>query len=83
MEDIVKKIISEELYVPIDEVVDSKSIKDDLNADSLDYMSLIFRLEEEFGVEFDDLNAYKGYTVGDIIEAVRSALDGEKAKSDN
>ena len=47
----VKEIIVDGLGVSADEVVESASFKEDLNADSLDLFELVMTIEEEFGVE--------------------------------
>jgi acyl carrier protein len=46
----------------------------DLNADSLSLVSLIFAMEEEFGLETSSLGALvtESRTVGDLVTAVES-----------
>ncbi len=68
IENKVKKIISEQLGLSIDEIKNSKSFSDDLGADSLDTVELIMALEEKFDIEISDENAEK------IID-VQSAID--------
>ncbi len=48
--------------IPID-----SHLVDDLGADSLDSVTLLMRLEEEFDCEIDDDIAENWQTVGDII----------------
>ena len=43
------------------------SIKDDLNADSLDIVELMMDLEEECGISIPDEDAVKLSTIGDIV----------------
>ncbi len=46
------------------------SIKDDLNADSLDIVELMMDLEEECGVTIPDEDAVKLSTIGDIVKYI-------------
>ena len=64
----VKKIIVDQLGVEEDEVINSASFVDDLNADSLDLVELIMSLEEEFGMEISDDEAEKIITVQDAAD---------------
>jgi len=44
----------EVLHVKEDQVVPSASFADDLDADSLDLVEFVMKLEEDFGVEIDE-----------------------------
>ena len=46
------------------------SIKDDLNADSLDVVELMMDLEEQFGITISDEEAMKRSTIGDIVKYI-------------
>lgn len=46
------------------------SIKDDLNADSLDVVELMMDLEEQFGITISDEEAMKLSTIGDIVKYI-------------
>lgn len=46
------------------------SIKDDLNADSLDVVELMMDLEEQFGTTISDEEAMKLATIGDIVKYI-------------
>ncbi len=48
------------------------SIKDDLNADSLDIVELMMDLEEECGISIPDEDAVKLSTIGDIVEYIEA-----------
>ncbi len=68
IEERVKKIISEQLGVKIEEVKENSSFVEDLGADSLDTVELVMALEEEFDTEIPDEDAEK-------ITTVQSAID--------
>ena len=46
------------------------SIKEDLNADSLDVVELMMDLEENFGITISDEEAMKMSTIGDIVKYI-------------
>ena len=66
----VKKIISEQLGVGIDEIRPESSFIDDLGADSLDIVELVMAMEEAFGTDIPDDEAEKIQTVKDAIDYV-------------
>ena len=70
VEDRVKKIVAEQLSVPMEQVTGEASFVDDLGADSLDTVELVMALEEEFGAEIPDEQAEKLQSVGDVIKYV-------------
>ena len=72
VEDRVKKIVSEQLGVALDEVQNDSSFVDDLGADSLDTVELVMALEEEFDSEIADEDAENIATVNDAIEYINS-----------
>ena len=49
-----KKAAVEVLHVPEDKVVPTASFADDLDADSLDLVEFVMKLEEDFDVEIDE-----------------------------
>ena len=72
VEDRVKKIVSEQLGVALDEVQNDSSFVDDLGADSLDTVELVMALEEEFDLDIADEDAENIATVNDAIEYINS-----------
>lgn len=68
----VQKIIAEKLDVAIEEVTLEASIREDLDADSLDVVDLIMDLEDEFGLSISEEDAEKIATVQDIVNFVGS-----------
>ena len=74
VEEKIKKMISEQLDVPEEEVVPAAAFVDDLGADSLDQVELIMAMEEEFDVSIPDEDAENIATVKDAIDYVLKAI---------
>jgi acyl carrier protein len=72
VEEIVVKIVCEQLGVGEDEVNTGSSFVDDLGADSLDTVELVMALEEEFDLEIADEEAEKISTVQEAIDYINS-----------
>lgn len=66
----VQNIICEELNVKKEQVTLEASLVDDLEADSLDAVEIIVKLEEEFGLSVSDDAAQGIKTVGDLVEVI-------------
>ncbi len=64
----VVQIIAEELGVDPDELSMETHITDDLDADSLDAMEVILKIEEEFDVEIPDDLVQRIQTIADVVE---------------
>jgi len=67
-------IVSEELMVKKAEITDESSFIEDLGGDSIDAVDLIFKFEEEFGLEISDEDAEKISTVGKAIAYISKLL---------
>ncbi len=68
--DKIREIIAEQLGLDADSITMETSFIDDLGADSLDIVSLIMALEEEFGIEFAEEDTDKIKTVGDAVNYI-------------
>ena len=68
--DKIREIIAEQLGIDADTITMEPSFVDDLGADSLDIVSLIMAMEEEFGIEFAEDDADKIKTVGDAVNYI-------------
>ena len=53
-------------------VTESLSLKDDLDADSVDLMEFILTLEDEFSIEISDEEIDQLQSVGDVVEVVKN-----------
>ncbi len=71
-----KSVIADELDVEPEKVVESASFMDDLDADSLDLVNLVLRLEEEFEIELPDGKAERIRTVADAIAFIDELKQG-------
>ncbi|WP_429144584.1 acyl carrier protein [Anaerotaenia torta] len=62
----IKEVVAEQLGVDVTELTSETSLKEDLNADSLDLFQIIMSLEEEFGIEIPTEDTENIATIGDI-----------------
>jgi acyl carrier protein len=60
----VQSILSHQLCLPLDVVVASATLEDDLGMDRLDFAEMCMSLEETFDVEIDEMRDFR--TVFDI-----------------
>lgn len=72
-----KKIIADTMNTDENEITTDTTFTDDLGADSLDVFQIIMGIEEEFGIEIPNEEAEKISTVGDAIEAIKTAVDAK------
>lgn len=68
----VKEIIIDSLSCEEEAVTLEASLKDDLEADSLDAVELIMAVEEEFDIEIPDETATTMKTVKDIVTYIEA-----------
>ena len=69
------KIIAEVLNVDANEITLDTTFVDELGADSLDVFQIIMGIEGEFDIEIPNEEAEKIVSVGDAVEAIKSALN--------
>ncbi len=62
----IKEVVAEQLGVEVAELKAETSLKDDLNADSLDLFQIIMSLEEVFEIEIPTEDTESINTIGDI-----------------
>lgn len=70
----VKAIIAEELNIKPEKITMEANLVEDLEADSLDAVEIIVRIEEEFNLQVDDNAAENVKTVGDLVRCIEENL---------
>lgn len=70
----IKELIAEHLGVEVDELEAGTSLKDDLNADSLDLFQIVMSLEEEYNIEIPTEDVENILTVGDIQRYINDKI---------
>ena len=55
-------------------VTENLSLKDDLDADSVDLMEFILTIEEEFGIEISDEEIDNLHSVADVLEVIKNKI---------
>ncbi len=78
IENRVKKIVSDQLNIKLEDINNEKSFVNDLGADSLDVIELIMALEEEFDVEISDDKAEKINNIQSAIDCINSLKNKDK-----
>lgn len=73
-EERVRAIIVDLLGVDGERVVPAARFREELDADSLDLVELIMKIEEEFGGEVSDEEAQKITTVGEAINYIDTRM---------
>ena len=68
------KIIADQLGMEQSKITQGTSLKDDLQADSLDIVEIIMAIEEEFGIQVDDDDALAFKTVGDVVAYIEKNM---------
>ena len=59
------------------ELGDDRRIREDLGADSLDAVTLVMALEDEFGRAINDAEALSLATVGDVVAFISRQVEGQ------
>ena len=68
----IKETIANTLAVDADIIKPETSLKEDLKADSLDFVELVMSLEDEFDVKIGEDDTAKIQTVQDIIDYLKA-----------
>ena len=69
----IRSIIADQLGVDnVEELTLETSLKEDLDADSLDAVEVIMALEDEFGIEIPDEEAENFKTIADICKFIEN-----------
>ena len=68
MFDKVVEIIVDQLGAENEGITPETSLREDLEADSLDAVEIMMALEDEFGIEIPDTDAEEFKCIGDIVK---------------
>jgi len=71
----VKKVTSEVLGVPVDQVSNESRFVQDLHAESIQSIELVAGFEAEFDIEMDEDGALEVTTVGDAVTFIATYVD--------
>lgn len=71
----IQKATCYQLNVGTGEVNMETNFANDLGADSLDRVELVMAFEEEFGLEIDDDDAEKIFTVSDAVATIKKLVE--------
>ena len=55
-------------------VTENLSLKDDLNADSVDLMEFILTIEDEFGIEISDEEIDNLQSIADVLAIIKNRI---------
>ena len=67
-----KEMIADQLVIDAEEVTPEKSLKEDLNADSLDLFELVTNLEDEYEIEIPAEDLESMVTVQDVLDYLKN-----------
>ena len=68
----VQKIMAKQLRVSADKIQMDTQIKRDLNADSLDILQLLLRIEDDYDIQIPEEELATFTTVGDVVKFLES-----------
>ena len=67
------QLISSQFNISVEQVTGGVSLRD-LNADSLDMVELVMKLEEEFGIEIPEEKVPELKTVDDLVDFIGTSV---------
>ena len=76
----VTALVSQALAVPCDRVHRHSSLIDDLGAESIDFLDILFRVEAAFGIEIPDDEMWKGSFQDADASAIEAGVQRLKAR---
>jgi acyl carrier protein len=70
--EMVNTVMHEQFEVPVDKLVGTANLKEDLQLDSLDFVDMIVTFEEKIGGQIQNIDFLNIKTLGDIYNLVQS-----------
>jgi len=74
MEQQVRKMVAEQLFIDESVVTAEATFVEDLGADSLDQVELVMSLEQTFGIQITDAEGDKIITVQDVFDLINGRI---------
>ncbi|GEO68110.1 acyl carrier protein [Levilactobacillus acidifarinae] len=68
--DKIADIIADRFEVDRDQINEQLNFKQDLDADSIDFVEFVLELEDTFGAEISDEDAEKLNTIGEVVDYI-------------
>lgn len=68
----VKEIICDLLSTEIEDLKLETDLREDLQADSLDFTEIVMQIEDDFEIETEEEDMLKIKTIGDIVNYIES-----------
>ncbi|AYM03363.1 acyl carrier protein [Levilactobacillus yiduensis] len=76
--DKIADIIADRFETDWDAINDQLNFKQDLDADSIDFVEFVLELEDTFGAEISDEDAEKLNTIGEVVDYIDAHQNQEK-----
>ncbi|WP_251952703.1 acyl carrier protein [Levilactobacillus brevis] len=76
--DKIADIIADRFEVDRDAINDQLNFKQDLDADSIDFVEFVLELEDTFSAEISDEDAEKLNTIGEVVDYINAHQPGDK-----
>ncbi|MEQ6218830.1 acyl carrier protein [Levilactobacillus brevis] len=76
--DKIADIIADRFEVDRDAINAQLNFKQDLDADSIDFVEFVLELEDTFSAEISDEDAEKLNTIGEVVDYINAHQPGDK-----
>lgn len=72
--DKVSAIVADHFGIDRAKITDDLNLREDLNADSIDFVEFVLEVEDTFGAEIGDDDAEKLSTIGQVVDYIDEHL---------
>ncbi len=80
VEQMVNSMMHEQFEVPVEKLVSTAHLKDDLKLDSLDFVDMVVILEEKVGGQMPSIDFMSIRTLGDVYHLVSALMSSKEKK---
>ncbi len=77
MEERFKEILAQYTSLTVEEITEETRFRDDMELSSLDFMTLLGEVEDEFDIEFEETDSVGLFTFGDAVKLIRRKMGDE------